>query len=146
MGQNISRTRLPAALDLMCCGAGLELECEAIDVEGAKAFDLAHCVAERRSAGWAGVSATHPFKPEASELLPGSAKTLGAPKWVFDAVYPHVSMPLLASAKSAGAFTISGFDLFKKMAIQQIKALSGHVLEADALDRLAGLKPVGEAE
>ena len=78
IGDNISRTRLPAALDIMCRDAGIALTFEPIDTAGHAGFDLAACVAELRSAGWDGVAVTHPHKPAAAGLFDGPARRLGA--------------------------------------------------------------------
>lgn len=78
IGSNIRRTRLPAALQLMCQDAELKLEFSLIDTEGDKSFDLSACVEDCRKNGWAGVSVTHPFKPPASVLCDGPARRLGA--------------------------------------------------------------------
>ena len=82
IGAHIGRTRLPAALRMMCDAAGLELEFDLIDISEAADFDFAAAVAERRAAGWTGVSVTHPCKSLAADwvgpAMAGEVQALGA--------------------------------------------------------------------
>ena len=66
IGGNISRTRLPLALDIMCKAHGLTLDFTPIDTEHDDAFDFAATVDMLRQDGWTGVSVTHPHKTEAA--------------------------------------------------------------------------------
>ncbi|MBD1545368.1 shikimate dehydrogenase family protein [Roseibium aggregatum] len=72
IGAHISRTRLPAALSLLCIDAGLALEFELIDSAEDVDFDLSACLAACRDKGWNGVSVTHPHKIGAFEWLDGN--------------------------------------------------------------------------
>lgn len=65
IGQNISRTRLPAALQIMCDAAGWTLDFELIDTAAMVAFDFTSTVNRCRKNGWTGVSVTHPWKSAA---------------------------------------------------------------------------------
>jgi len=67
IGAHIGRTRLPAALRLMCDAAGLDFGFELIDTAGRDDFDFAGTVAACRAAGWTGVSVTHPHKTQAAD-------------------------------------------------------------------------------
>lgn len=266
IGDNISRTRLPAALDIMCRDAGIALTFEPIDTAGHAGFDLAACVAELRSAGWDGVAVTHPHKPAAAGLFDGPARRLGAanllvfgtapaahntdytgfvsawralrgpaapgrvamagaggvaraiatglaglgateiaiwdtapgraaalaaeigpaaravppagagaaiasadglvnathlgmagyggsafelpltarPAWAFDAVYTPVETAFLQSARAAGAEILTGFELFRHMAVNLFTALTGQLPAPDILHRLDRLQPPRE--
>ncbi|WP_413720210.1 shikimate dehydrogenase family protein [Silicimonas sp. MF1-12-2] len=66
IGGNISRTRLPFALDIMCKANGLTLDFTPIDTEHDDAFDFSGTVDMLRQDGWTGVSVTHPHKTEAA--------------------------------------------------------------------------------
>lgn len=78
IGANISKTRFPAALNLMCAEAGIDLSFDLIDSADQAAFDFFETVAAFRAQGWTGVSVTHPFKSMAATLLPDKGKGLGA--------------------------------------------------------------------
>lgn len=67
IGGNISRTRLPLALDIMCRAHGLTLDFTPIDTEHDESFDFAATVDMLRQDGWTGVSVTHPHKTEAAD-------------------------------------------------------------------------------
>jgi shikimate dehydrogenase len=69
IGMHISRTRLPAALQIMCDHTGLELEFEAIDTAYLPGFDLAANLERLRRDGWTSVSVTHPFKAAARDWV-----------------------------------------------------------------------------
>jgi len=66
IGEHISRTRLPAALDIMCKMHGLTLEFELIDTATRPGFDFTATVDGLRAAGWTGVTVTHPYKTHAA--------------------------------------------------------------------------------
>jgi shikimate dehydrogenase len=67
IGAHISRTRLPAALQIMCDAHGITLEFDLIDTGDDPEFDFRTCVDELRQFGWSGVTVTHPFKLEAAD-------------------------------------------------------------------------------
>lgn len=65
IGEHISRTRLPAALEILCHHVGWELVFTLIDTAHLDGFDFARRVEQARSDGWTGVTVTHPWKPQA---------------------------------------------------------------------------------
>jgi len=67
IGDHISQTRLPAALDLMCRAHDMQLEFELIDTADRPDFDFARCVDGLRAQGWTGVTVTHPYKTDAAQ-------------------------------------------------------------------------------
>jgi shikimate dehydrogenase len=67
IGEHISRTRLPRALQIMCDLVGLELDFELIDTALLDEFEFTKCVDILRQKGWSGVTVTHPFKTEAAD-------------------------------------------------------------------------------
>ena len=66
IGEHISRTRLPAALEIMCDAYGIGLEFELIDTAALKTFDFDATVHGLTSRGWSGVTVTHPYKTNAA--------------------------------------------------------------------------------
>ena len=72
IGANISRTRLPLALDIMARTEGMTLDFTAVDTEHDASFDFATTVDMMRQDGWDGVTVTHPHKTEAA-VYAGSA-------------------------------------------------------------------------
>ncbi len=66
IGDHISQTRLPAALDIMCRANGVALEFELIDTAGRPDFEFFDCVEGLQAAGWSGVTVTHPYKADAA--------------------------------------------------------------------------------
>lgn len=72
IGAHISRTRLPAALAVLCADRGLGLEFELIDTADKPDFDLSAQISACRRDGWNGVSVTHPHKIGAFEWLEGA--------------------------------------------------------------------------
>ncbi|MCG6902146.1 MAG: shikimate dehydrogenase [Rhodobacter sp.] len=66
IGEHISRTRLPLALDIMCKMHGLTLDFELIDTADRPGFDFVATVDGLRAAGWTGVTVTHPYKTNAA--------------------------------------------------------------------------------
>lgn len=71
-----------------------------------------------------------------------SADWIGGQSWAFDAVYTPTDTPFLCGAEQAGLTTISGFDLFRQMAIRSFAAYSGQSPdEATVLPLLAHLRP-----
>ena len=66
IGAHISRTRLPAALEIMCDSAGIALEFELIDTGNMPGFDFDAAVHGLRDRGWTGVTVTHPYKTNAA--------------------------------------------------------------------------------
>lgn len=67
IGGNISRTRLPLALDIMARAEGMVLDFTPIDTEGDAGFDFPSTVDRLRAEGWTGVSVTHPHKTEGAD-------------------------------------------------------------------------------
>jgi shikimate dehydrogenase len=67
IGENISRTRLPKALQIMCDMSGIELDFELIDTALIDGFEFRNCVDGLRAMGWTGVTVTHPYKTDAAE-------------------------------------------------------------------------------
>ncbi|RMD93566.1 MAG: shikimate dehydrogenase [Alphaproteobacteria bacterium] len=66
----------------------------------------------------------------------------GGRRWAFDAVYTPTDTPFLQRAAAAGLQTISGFELFRHMAIASFEQFSGiRPEESAALERLAQLRP-----
>ena len=77
IGEHISRTRLPAALEILCAEHGYDLAFELIDSADRASFDFRATVDEVRSWGWTGVTVTHPFKiSAASYAAHGMAATV----------------------------------------------------------------------
>ena len=66
IGEHISRTRLPIALDIMCKLHGLTLEFELIDTAHLPDFEFVATVDRLHAKGWNGVTVTHPFKTDAA--------------------------------------------------------------------------------
>ena len=67
IGGNISRTRLPLALEIMCQAQGMSLDFTLIDTEDDPDFDFTTTVDMLRQDGWTGVTVTHPHKTEAAD-------------------------------------------------------------------------------
>ena len=65
IGAHISRTRLPAALDIMCAQAGWTLEFDLIDTSGMPDFDFEATLTRAQAEGWTGMTVTHPWKTQA---------------------------------------------------------------------------------
>lgn len=268
IGEHIQKTRLPAALQIMCDEAGIELAFDLIDTALLGEFDFDRKVAKLIEAGWTGVTVTHPYKmdaarfagdgmsgeaanldaantlifgnqlkglntdytgflgawrhimgaekpgrvamagaggvaqaigpalialgadkitlwdvvPEKARALaakigakaeaippekagravrkadglvnatalgmaqyPGSAiaaDLLGGQRWAFDAVYTPTNTEFLKAAAKAGLRTISGFDLFRHMALGTFEAYTGvRPDKEEILEKLAALKP-----
>jgi len=82
IGEHIQKTRLPAALQIMCDEAGIALAFDLIDTALIDDFDFVRQVTELIEAGWTGVTVTHPYKIEAArfagEGMAGDAAALGA--------------------------------------------------------------------
>lgn len=68
IGANIQKTRLPAALKIMCEDAGLRFEFQLIDTANLDAFDFATEVEKRIDLEWTGVTVTHPHKLDATQF------------------------------------------------------------------------------
>lgn len=62
------------------------------------------------------------------------------PTWVFDAVYTPVNTQFIEAARTAGARTLTGFDLFRHMALLSFTAYTG--LSPDPEDTLRRLLPL----
>lgn len=76
---------------------------------------------------------------------PGTAfapVAVGGQAWAFDAVYTPTNTAFLTAARDAGLRTISGFDLFRHMAIGSFTAYTGIVPDPETvLPRLETLAP-----
>jgi shikimate dehydrogenase len=76
---------------------------------------------------------------------PGSSiapTLLGGQRWAFDAVYTPTNTVFLMAAEQAGLNAISGFDLFRHMAIGSFQAYTGIRPDIEkTLAKLAALKP-----
>ncbi len=71
---------------------------------------------------------------------------IGGQTWAFDAVYTPVDTVFLKAASAAGLTTISGFELFRHMAIRSFSAYTGLEVAAERyLPKLAALRPVAQA-
>ena len=66
IGEHISRTRLPSALQILCDEHGIELNFELIDSAKRAGFNFRSVVDETIRWGWTGVTVTHPFKISAA--------------------------------------------------------------------------------
>lgn len=75
IGEHISRTRLPAALEILCAEYGYDLSFELIDSANRTPFDFRATVDELRSWGWTGVTVTHPFKISAASYAADAMET-----------------------------------------------------------------------
>lgn len=72
--------------------------------------------------------------PLGMKAYPGSAipaDWIGTQKWAFDAVYTPIETPFMRAVQSAGLHRLSGFDLFKHMAINSFTAYSGVNMAAE---------------
>lgn len=82
IGEHIQKTRLPAALQIMCNDAGIVLAFDLIDTALLDSFDFDRKVEELIAAGWTGVTVTHPYKMEAARFagtgMSGEAANLDA--------------------------------------------------------------------
>lgn len=65
IGEHISRTRLPAALEILCVHAGWTLNFELIDTAHIPEFDFTARMDQARTEGWTGMTVTHPWKRDA---------------------------------------------------------------------------------
>lgn len=64
------------------------------------------------------------------------------PRWAFEAVYTPVMTPFARSARGAGAELLTGFDLFRHMAMDSFAAYTGLRPDPDKLRaQLLALKP-----
>lgn len=83
--------------------------------------------------------------PMGMREYPGSAfdaALIGPQKWAFDAVYTPTETRFLRDAAAAGLTTLSGFDLFRHMAIGSFHAYTGIALDpARVLPKLDALNP-----
>ena len=78
IGEHISRTRLPAALEILCAEYGYDLSFELIDSANRTPFDFRATVDELRDWGWTGVTVTHPFKISAASYAADAMETAAA--------------------------------------------------------------------
>ena len=77
IGDNISRTRLPAALKIMCNEHNLGFSFTPIDSAIEDTFDFDMTLSRIIAEGWDGVTVTHPFKLDAARVA-GDHAPLGA--------------------------------------------------------------------
>ncbi|MCU9840193.1 shikimate dehydrogenase [Ruegeria sp. WL0004] len=66
---------------------------------------------------------------------------IGKQEWAFDAVYTPVETPFLQNAATSGLICLTGFDLFRFMAIGSFAALSGHATDPALAALLDPLRP-----
>ncbi len=66
VGEHISRTRLPKALEIMCAEVGWSLEFQLLDTAEDPEFEFDQTVDMLRQEGWLGVTVTHPYKTHAA--------------------------------------------------------------------------------
>ncbi|THH35919.1 shikimate dehydrogenase [Aliishimia ponticola] len=82
IGAHISRTRLPAALDLLCAEHGWSLDFKLIDTADLPQFDFDAQMHTAQDEGWSGMTVTHPWKTDArrfvGEAMGAEAVHLGA--------------------------------------------------------------------
>ncbi|MFO6463068.1 shikimate dehydrogenase family protein [Jannaschia sp. KMU-145] len=70
------------------------------------------------------------------------AALLGPQVWAFDAVYTPTDTPFLTDARRAGLSMMTGFDLFRHMAMDSFAAYAGHRPDpASTLAALDALRP-----
>ncbi|MFT4959340.1 MAG: shikimate dehydrogenase [Paracoccaceae bacterium] len=96
IGDHISQTRLPAALEIMCKASGMTLDFELIDTADHPDFDFANTVDALRPKGWSGVTVTHPFKTDAAgyagSAMSAELRKLGASNTlIFDGEFKAVN-------------------------------------------------------
>lgn len=65
IGSHIQKTRLPAALKIMCDAAGWNLDFHLIDTAKRPDFDFAARLSRAKFEGWRGMTITHPWKSDA---------------------------------------------------------------------------------
>ena len=82
IGAHIGRSRLSAALKIMCDDNDLAFEFTPIDTAERVGFDFARTVDDLREIGWSGVTVTHPHKAQAAtyagEAMDREVRDLGA--------------------------------------------------------------------
>ncbi|MGB3556723.1 MAG: hypothetical protein WBA25_19015, partial [Jannaschia sp.] len=72
------------------------------------------------------------------------AAGIGGQGWAFDAVYTPTETPFLIAARAAGLAVMTGFDLFRFMAMASFAVYTGRVPDpATTLPELDALKPEG---
>ncbi len=72
IGDHISRTRLPAALKIMCDQHGMTLDFTLIDTASEEGFDFDATLETARRDGWTGMTVTHPWKTHARSFVDGA--------------------------------------------------------------------------
>lgn len=65
IGDHISRTRLPAALAIMCAEIGWTLEFPLLDTAEDRSISLRGAIDHARTEDWTGITVTHPWKRDA---------------------------------------------------------------------------------
>ncbi|MDF2369544.1 MAG: hypothetical protein P1V21_02000 [Rhizobiaceae bacterium] len=68
IGANIGKTRYPAALQIMCDDAGIDLEFSLIDTAGQTHFSFDEAARNLIAKDWSGVGVTHPYKLQAARF------------------------------------------------------------------------------
>lgn len=96
IGAHISRTRLPAALKILCDAYGMGLEFYLIDTTERSEFDFDATVHGLRNRGWSGVAVTHPYKTNAA-------------RYAEDGMHPDVEHLGAANALVFGEY-VTGFN------------------------------------
>ncbi|GFE65476.1 shikimate dehydrogenase family protein [Litoreibacter roseus] len=71
-----------------------------------------------------------------------SSDGLGSQTWAFDAVYTPPETRFLRDATAAGLKTISGFELFKHMAVRSFEAYTDLKPDEGMIDQLDALRPM----
>jgi shikimate dehydrogenase len=93
----------------------------------------------RRADGLVNATALGMAEYPGSSIAPA---LLDAQRWAFDAVYTPTNTVFLRPARKAGLKTISGFDLFRHMAVGAFEAYTGIRPDIEiTLAKLAALKP-----
>lgn len=69
IGAHITRTRLPAALKILCDNVGWALEFDLIDTAKRPDFDFNARLERARFEGWTGMTVTHPWKTHARKWI-----------------------------------------------------------------------------
>lgn len=121
------------------CAALIQLKAEAIhiwDQTPARAVALAKAFApnvhalpaENRQTAIRSADGLINATPLGMSAYPGNAyegQPIGPQDWVFDAVYTPIKTPFIQTAKAKGLSALTGFDLFRFMAIESFGLYAG---------------------